>query len=941
MTGWTARFPGISAGILFAGVLAAIPGCGTTQHGNSPAVDTNRGTANSLSLSEAIGQTDALAVPEGVDQAVFQQLQDELVRVMQEQGQDRFVSEAPHSQFSAVSDLAIRHNADGSADLDWSYRNQGDGDLNSEVNIADLTPIGVHLKRRFGSPEWPRARNTDNDLNTEVNISDVTPIGVYLLNTVSGYWLQLAESEQGPWQNVVQTPFSSSAISSETFRREFSFHIDMPVDGNYYRVSPYHGGDIGIPSNHVKVDSFVLPGKPENGIATQGTIKDAVDLAWDAVADVQFYEIQRRTGELGAYEFLSDTPDSTTTFTDDNVAEGEHYSYIVRGWKDYKKTDFSDQFEGWPMETPLAPEKLVASDGTSADSISLQWEAVGNADEYVLYHALEETGTFSEIARTSQLEYVDSAAVAAMQNWYYVTAVNQAGESAPSNTDSGYMLGALPYVESVSPLYGFKGTAVQMAAVTAGPAVLGWSWDFGGAASPAGSSEQSPLITLGEPGTYSCSLTLQGSFDSTQYNFEFEVQGYEWSHHLGSPDPDTPYNIAADSAGNVYIIGRVAAGPFVAKLDRGGKLMWAKHFYTSLDSQWISGSVTGDGDVYVATALARGYNDAPSSTGVLNFKIDTNGVLQFALNFDDGDPELLCHHPRTAVGADGRFCVAFSSANASYGDVHLVTYVLSASGNMEWLGYYETPAEFVHGRSVVDAVLLDGSGNVYLTGDEAHVAKLDPVGDVLWCKGWGDTSQAPHEHGYCVRVDISGNVYLSGGADYSEELGYQPFLIKFDPGGNILWQRSFSTGPEQITNGTIRFQLDSSGNAYCLNPQKDDKDIPSCFYIVDPAGSLTGAWSYTGTIFNNKLVDIGYLDGRIQLIGETQEFNGTWQTASMSILEHSKVLDDRTLTRVAEAGSLVDISIGSNLIDYVGEIDVPAGHYDLIMISKEISSLPQ
>lgn len=103
---------------------------------------------------------------------------------------NRTVLQAPDGLANAVDDLQV--NAEGSSQvrLSWTERNTGDYDFNGEVNIADLTPLGLHFGDAVNG--GPAARLTqeywvDGDHNGEINLSDLTPIGANFLSTVAGY----------------------------------------------------------------------------------------------------------------------------------------------------------------------------------------------------------------------------------------------------------------------------------------------------------------------------------------------------------------------------------------------------------------------------------------------------------------------------------------------------------------------------------------------------------------------------------------------------------------------------------------------------------------------------------------------------------------------------------------------------------------------------------
>ncbi|MEZ5339212.1 MAG: PKD domain-containing protein [bacterium] len=932
MAGWNEKYSGIIAGTIAAGMLLSLTGCGgTTPSAQAPGPD-SRQTAQVMSLDEALAEVDALSTPQGVDPQRFQLLQDELARVLREQGSQRFVSEAPQSQGSAVNDLMITHNADGSADLAWTYRNQGDGDLNSEVNIADLTPIGIHLGKGGASPDWNRARNTDNDGNNEVNISDITPIGSNFLRKVQGYWIQRAVNVDSAWNLVSQVEFSTSVINSSTSARDFAFHINVPADGQFYRVAPYDGGSIGIPSNAVQAQSLSLPGRPNNPVATQGSLLAQVDLSWDPVADVEYYEIQRRTGTLGSFEPLAETTDNGTSYSDTGVVTGQHYFYIVRGWQGDKKTDYSIQFEGWPLDLPTVPQNLAASDGTSPDHVSVSWEASSGADEYVLYHSLEQEGTYTELLHTTELSYDHNASQPDVLNWYYVTAVNAAGETSPSVKDSGYLDGALPHILSVAPLGSFTGDTIEMNAVVQGATPLSWSWDFGDAATPSTSTDENPTITLGDPGDYNCSLTVEGNFANQEFMFQMTVTDDEWVHSFGTAAADEAFDIGVDDAQNVYVIGR-AGNIVVAKFNPSGVLQWARQVETTRDTQWASGSVSAGGDVFLA--MARDDTDDTSGKGVLNVKLDTDGNVVFKKVYSLGETLILSRFPRTAIDDNGKLFVSYTSYSLVSLEGSLVAYRLSPTGTLEWNGLYDTPSDYAHDKSLADGIAVDSAGNLYIGADEANVTKLDSSGNVLWCKGWGDVAGTPHEHAYTMGVDSNDFVYMAGGAN---NLGsYQPFLVKLDQSGNISWQKAFANGAGLTSSQIVRMTVDPAGNVYALNPQREDAGEPSRFYMLDAGGSLLGSWEYTST-GNSKIFSVHYAGGKVQFCGVAPDPNGAWSTAADSLADFSLAIEDRTSTRGPSTATFDD-DINTTVSEYTASLDAGEGSVDVLLMNLRTDNL--
>src|SRR5262245_21312586 len=87
---------------------------------------------------------DSFARPASVSPALWSQLTAELERVLAAEGRDRTTSAAPVGPGSVIGNLNM-YMSGFDQTFYFSYRNQGDYDLNGLVTIADLTPIGIHF----------------------------------------------------------------------------------------------------------------------------------------------------------------------------------------------------------------------------------------------------------------------------------------------------------------------------------------------------------------------------------------------------------------------------------------------------------------------------------------------------------------------------------------------------------------------------------------------------------------------------------------------------------------------------------------------------------------------------------------------------------------------------------------------------------------------------
>ncbi len=80
-----------------------------------------------------------------------------------------------------------------------------------------------------------------------------------------------------------------------------------------------------------------------------------------------------------------------------------------------------------------------------------------------------------------------------------------------------------PDIISVRPTLGISGQEVIFEQTVTGTRPMTFSWDFGGGATPDSSAEESPLVTLADPGTYSASVTASNALGDDTFEFLLEV----------------------------------------------------------------------------------------------------------------------------------------------------------------------------------------------------------------------------------------------------------------------------------------------------------------------------------------------------------------------------------------------------------------------------------
>ncbi|HSM51409.1 MAG TPA: SBBP repeat-containing protein, partial [Thermoanaerobaculia bacterium] len=162
----------------------------------------------------------------------------------------------------------------------------------------------------------------------------------------------------------------------------------------------------------------------------------------------------------------------------------------------------------------------------------------------------------------------------------------------------------------------------------------------------------------------------------------------------------------------------------------------------------------------------------------------------------------------------GNVYVAGWSRGAT-GATNYVTVAYDPGGNQLWVREHNGTGD---GDDYARAMAIDGNGGIYVTGESQGApgglnyatVKYDTAGDLLWAVeygGPGDGDDVAHS----LAVDGSGNVYVTG-----ESLGATGRIdlatIKYDGDGHEQWAAVFD-GPLSGPDRTSRVLIDPAGRA--------------------------------------------------------------------------------------------------------------------------------
>ncbi|HMC97743.1 MAG TPA: hypothetical protein VKG92_08825, partial [Flavobacteriales bacterium] len=240
------------------------------------------------------------------------------------------------------------------------------------------------------------------------------------------------------------------------------------------------------------------------------------------------------------------------------------------------------------------------------------------------------------------------------------------------------------------------------------------------------------------------------------------------------------------------------------KVGDTGDLQWRAHITNVYHQQNGVGAIIPHGSAFTAYAYCLGISDGAyrvegEATGTTwsgiemlppsTIRFSVNGAVAMA------DPT---EHLLFGMGLDMTNLANFKTALIDVRDTGAV-----------WMKLYTMPPEFSYPNNALD-VRRTQEGNYICSGsysmgqvDKGYVMKVDPLGDVLWCRTYADTSGALH---LTSVIELPGGDLLAAGWDKY----YQCLLLRLGPSGVIIWQRR-SQDPADAWHLVNRFFANDAG----------------------------------------------------------------------------------------------------------------------------------
>jgi hypothetical protein len=235
--------------------------------------------------------------------------------------------------------------------------------------------------------------------------------------------------------------------------------------------------------------------------------------------------------------------------------------------------------------------------------------------------------------------------------------------------------------------------------------------------------------------------------------------------------------------------GYILGGTNLVKVDSLGVEEWSKPIPS------IYANVTSD----------NGYILIRNGSGIIFTKVDSAGNVLWQTLYKEGIWANQGNYIEETE--DGGYIVTGRYQSVTGSGMLLLK--LNAQGNKIWRKTYSDPtsAGFNYGYSVQETsdsgYIVAGVANINYYDSTRHkdvfIVKTDSLGVEEWRKLFGDIQD---DFGSFVRQDNNGNYFISGTTN-SYGVGTEPnmYLIKLDPAGNTLWEKTYGGNLEEKGTG--------------------------------------------------------------------------------------------------------------------------------------------
>ncbi|HTF05793.1 MAG TPA: SBBP repeat-containing protein, partial [Bacteroidia bacterium] len=272
------------------------------------------------------------------------------------------------------------------------------------------------------------------------------------------------------------------------------------------------------------------------------------------------------------------------------------------------------------------------------------------------------------------------------------------------------------------------------------------------------------------------------------------TQQWATSYH-GGTGSDVGTDIVADASGNIFVSGATNQGSstkfdaLLLKYNSSGTQQWASLY--NYNSLWDGGYrvvLLNGGKIGIA-AIAQNSN---TNYKLAVVKYNANGSFSSATVTGNSGIGFTMVYSCVVDNQHNMYVTGCTNGTSS---VDYYTIKLDSALNQLWTATYNGASNL---NDEAKGIVVDGSGNVYITGycstssqgKDMVTIKYNSGGTQQWAKIYNGIGSGDDE-AFAIAIDASGNPVVCGASNNGDSYDY--YTVKYDPSANIKWQMTWNS----------------------------------------------------------------------------------------------------------------------------------------------------
>ncbi|MBK9333767.1 MAG: SBBP repeat-containing protein [Ignavibacteria bacterium] len=300
----------------------------------------------------------------------------------------------------------------------------------------------------------------------------------------------------------------------------------------------------------------------------------------------------------------------------------------------------------------------------------------------------------------------------------------------------------------------------------------------------------------------------------------FSQVNQEWAERYNGPADSTDwgYSITYDDSGNVYVTGYsfgigTSYDYLTIKYNSAGVQQWSSRYNRSGNSSDYSNSIAvdGSGNVYVT---GRSYlNPQGTNSDYATVKYNSSGVLQWSATYNGPGNSFDGAYSIALDCEENVYVTGSSNGSGSFSDYATIKY--NSAGIQQWVARYNGSG---NDNDHANSIKVDILGNVYVTGKSVGIGtsydyltvKYNSSGVMQWESRYNGPGYSG-DYAISITLDDSGNVYVTGNQNNGQDIDYA--TLKYNSAGVEKWVARYN-GPANSSDYAVSITADNSGNVF-------------------------------------------------------------------------------------------------------------------------------